>query len=293
MSPRWRWHIGVAMMVLSVALLLSILETMEQRLIFFPTKYPEGIWHPERFGLRVEDVDFTTADDIRLHGWWIEGESARAPVILFFHGNAGNLTDRIGLLRRLRRCGHHLFIFDYRGYGRSAGSPSEAGLYRDGIAAWRHLTRTRAIPPERIVLFGRSLGGAVAVEVALRGEAAGLILESTFTSIPDMARALYPFLPVGHLLRTRFETIAKIGAISMPLLVIHGTKDELVPFEFGRRLYEKAGSARKSFHAVVGAGHNDTDLVGGEAYLRTIDRFVRSVTEGVGDEEGREKRAGE
>jgi uncharacterized protein len=173
-----------------------------------------------------------------------------------------------------RRLGVSVQLFDYRGYGRSEGQPDEAGTYRDARAVYRHLVETRGVGPAALVVFGESLGAAVATQLALERPAAALILESPFTSIPDMARAAYPFLPpVGGLIRTRYDTVAKIPRLTLPLLVLHGDRDTIVPFAQGRRVFEAAGGPKR-FHAIAGAGHNDTYLVGGEPYWRTLAEFL-------------------
>jgi len=194
-------------------------------------------------------------------------------VLLFFHGNAGNLSHRAELLFELAtRVPARVFVVGYRGYGRSEGRPSEDGLYRDARGAWRHLTGEDGLPPDRIVIFGKSLGGAVAIDLATEVEPAGLIVESSFTSIPDMAGKHYPFVP-KFMVRTQMNSLAKITTISCPKLFIHSKADRVVPYALGRKLYEAAPEP-KSFHEVHGAGHNETWLVGGSAYFDAIAGFV-------------------
>jgi fermentation-respiration switch protein FrsA (DUF1100 family) len=167
-----------------------------------------------------------------------------------------------------------IMLFDYRGYGQSEGSPSEPGTYRDGRAAYEYLVGQRQLAPERLILFGESLGAAVSVQLALEVPVRALILESAFTSIPDMARAVYPFLPVQSLLRTRYDNLAKIGDVAVPLLILHGTRDGTVPFKQGKRLFE-AASEPKRFFAIPGAGHNDTFVAGGEDYWSVWKDFLK------------------
>jgi fermentation-respiration switch protein FrsA (DUF1100 family) len=180
-----------------------------------------------------------------------------------------------------RRLGVSVLLFDYRGYGRSKRSPDEEGTYRDARAAYRYATEVKSVPPGSIVLFGESLGAAVAAQLAVERPAGALILESAFTSIPDMARAAYPFLPpVGPLIRTRYETLAKVPRLTLPLLVLHGERDDIVPPEQGRRVFEAAGGPKR-FVTIPGTGHSDTYVAGGEAYWRALADFLESVRPGA------------
>ncbi len=226
-------------LVVCFAGMVLLMALFERSLIFFPTRYPEGFWDTEAVargsGCVIEDRYFVAEDGLRLHGWWCRRVAGEAddPVLLFFHGNAGNLSDRAGLAIELAtRTRAEVFIVGYRGYGRSEGRPDEDGLYLDAHAAWRHLTED-GVKPGRIVIFGKSLGGAVAVDLALRAPAAGLIVESSFSSIPDMARAHYPFVP-RFMIRTRMDSLAKVPSVSCPKLFIHSRVDEVVPYRLGR-----------------------------------------------------------
>jgi len=269
----------IALVVAGLATMILLMALFERSLIFFPTRYPDGWWDTEAVahgsGCDVEDRFFSAEDGVKLHGWWIRrvGSGDDDPVLLFFHGNAGNLSHRAELLFELAiRVPARVFVVGYRGYGRSEGRPSEDGLYRDARAAWRHLTGEGGLPPDRIVIFGKSLGGAVAIDLATEVDPGGLIVESSFTSIPDMAGKHYPFVP-KFMVRTRMNSLAKITTISCPKLFIHSKADRVVPYALGRKLYEAAPEP-KSFHEVFGAGHNETWLVGGEAYFDAIGVFV-------------------
>ncbi len=259
----------------------------EDSLIFFPTSYPDGDWDVEAVargsGCVIEDCFYESRDGVRLHSWWCRrvAPDPNEPVILFFHGNAGNLSHRADLMLELAtRVEATVMVVGYRGYGRSEGRPSEEGLYADARAAWHFVTVNRGVDPGRVVLFGKSLGGAVAVNLAAETDPAGLIVESSFTSIPDMAARHYPFVP-KFLIRTRMDSLAKIGGIGCPLLVIHSRADEVVPFALGRTLFEAAPEP-KTFFEVEGAGHNETWLVGGESYFGAIVQFIHSVHREVG-----------
>ncbi len=250
-------------------------------MIFFPDRYPVGEWDVDAAargtGATVEDHWFTASDGVRLHGWRCRPGSAGGPtssmVLLWFHGNAGNLAQRADqMLALAERLPAEVFIVDYRGYGRSEGRPSERGLYRDGRAAWRYLTGEEGVEPGRIVVLGVSLGGAVAVDLAAEVEPAGLVVQSSFTSVPDMAVHHYPFVP-RWLIRTRMDSEAKIGAVGCPILVAHSPADDVVPYELGRRLYD-AATGDRHFVEIPEAAHNETWLIGGAAYLNELRGFI-------------------
>ncbi len=226
----------------------------ENAFIFFPIRYPQGDWSPA--GLAYEDVFFQAANGPRLHGWYVPHDQPRA-VILYCHGNAGNITHRADVLRVLHnQVKVSVFIFDYRGYGRSEGKPSEAGLLADARAARAWLAKREGIGEKEIVLLGRSLGGAVAVDLAADQGARGLILESTFSSLPDLAAYHYRWLPVRYLLRTKFDSLSKIPRYRGPLLQSHGTADRIVPIRYGQRLFQ-AASEPKQFFTIAGGRHNE------------------------------------
>jgi uncharacterized protein len=259
--------------VLLGALLVAGLRWAEPHLIYFPTGPVTQT--PALAGLAYQDVAIPTADGETLRAWWIPAARPEAPVLLFFHGNAGSREGRVHNLAGLHRAGLAVLIFDYRGYGGSSGTPSEAGLLRDGEAACDWLRRAAGGRP--IVFFGRSLGGAVAARVALSRAPAGLILESTFTSAAEMARRVLPLPGIGRVIRSRYDVLGAVRRWQGPLLMIHGEADEVVPFAMGRRLFEAAASADKAFHAVPGGHHNDTYLLAGEAYWRWVAEFAARV----------------
>lgn len=260
-----------------------MLGALENQLIYYPTPYPLGNWDPP--GLDKEDVFFLAEDGVPLHGWYCECPPAvpsvtserPRPVLVYFHGNAGNLSDRSGAIQLFQRAlGVDVFILDYRGYGRSGGRPDEPGLYRDSRAGYLWLTKERGIDPDRLVLRGGSLGGAVALELGCAVPHRCLILESTFTSMVDVARELYPLLPVGLLMRSRFPSRERIRSYHRPVLIIHGTDDELVPIAHGRALYQAANEPKQLLE-IEGAGHNDTLLVGGVRCMDQTLAFLRQV----------------
>jgi uncharacterized protein len=247
------WRVVRALLVIFLVVILAAM-LFEDSLIFFPTPYPDGEWHP--VGLKFEDARFESADGTRLHGWYVPKKDARAAV-LFCHGNAGNITGRAYILEILHnRVGVSTLIFDYRGYGRSEGKPSEAGVLADARAARRWLANREKIAESDVVLMGESIGGAVAVDLAARDGARALVLESTFNNLPDVAAYHYPMLPVRWAMRTRLDSETKIGAYHGPLLQSHGNADTIVPLEFGQRLFAAANQP-KQFLLYPGHDHND------------------------------------
>jgi uncharacterized protein len=243
------------------------LGKLEKSLIYFPARYPAGNWQPP--GLVFEDAWFTADDGTRLHGWYIPHEHPRA-FVLYCHGNAGNLTDWADVMHILHdRLGAAVLIFDYRGYGRSEGKPSEAGVLADARAARAWLAARGGIAEDQIVLMGRSLGGAVAVDLAADG-ARGLVLESTFTSLPDVGKSAYPWLPLGSIARSQFNSLAKIPQYRGPLLQSHGTSDRLIPYAMGCQLFDAAGEPKR-FVPIPGGDHNDPQT---EEYYRALAAFL-------------------
>lgn len=251
---------------------LGWVYVFQERMVYFPAAVLDAT--PAEAGLSYEDVALTAADGTALHGWFVPADGAARGAVLFCHGNAGNIAGRLDTLGLLHGLGFHVLLFDYRGYGRSEGQPSERGTYRDAEAAWKHLVEARGVAPECVVVHGRSLGGGVAAWLAARRNPGALILESTFTSMREMGKRAYPFLP-GFLARIRYDTLDALDEVACPLLVAHGAGDELVPVEFGRRLYE-AYDGPKRFLPLRG-GHNDGYLVTGGAYVQAVDDFLREV----------------
>lgn len=245
-------------------------------MIFFPTKYPEGFWQPAQRGIAVEDCFFTTSDGVKLHGWYAPYEGAQH-TLLWCHGNAGNISHRLDQLKMLHeRVRVNIFILSYRGYGRSEGSPDEDGLYQDARAAYDYLVAEKQVNAKQLVLYGQSLGGAVVVDLAVARPCAGLIIESSFSSAKDVAKSLFSFLPVHYFIGVRFDSATKIKQVHVPVLIIHGTHDEVIPYELGRKLFDAANEP-KEFYSMPGATHNDPFLVGGEAYYSKIRQFIEQL----------------
>lgn len=243
---------GLALLIGYLIVVIAMLA-LENSLIFFPSVYPNGDW--EIAGSKIEDAWFAADDGTKLHGWYAHVDQPRA-VVLFAHGNAGNLSHRRELLENLRALNVAALMFDYRGYGRSEGAPSEAGVLQDARAARQWLAKRAGVSENDMVLMGESLGGGVMVDLAARDGARGLVLENTFTSLPDVAAYHYRWLPVKRLMRTRLDSLAKIKDYRGPLLQAHGDADRIIPYAIGRRLFEAANEP-KQFVTVPGGDHND------------------------------------
>jgi uncharacterized protein len=250
------------------------LYTFQSQLVFLPDR--RIVLTPADRGYAYEEVWIPVEDEERIHAWWIPGpDEEDAPAVLFLHGNAGNISHRLDTVRILHGLGLSVLLVDYRGYGRSDGKPGEAATYADADAAWRWLVEVRAIPPERLVLFGRSLGAAVAIELATRRPAAALIAESPFTSAPGLAAELYPIFPVRQLARIRYPNRERIARVGMPVLVIHARRDEIIPFRHGQAVFDAAAEPRRFLE--LRGGHNDGFLATGAAYPAGIGSFLEEV----------------
>jgi fermentation-respiration switch protein FrsA (DUF1100 family) len=253
-----------------------VLMILEEKFIYFPQKYPKGTYDQAQSIPNLRDCWIKTEDSVTIHAWFAPAESAKATFVVS-HGNAGNISHRSLLLRSLQRHGLNVLMYDYRGYGRSEGTPSEDGIYKDGLAAYDYAANLSEVKPGRVFLWGTSLGGAVAIDVATHRRAAGLILESTFTSAKDVARIVYPFLPVHLFMHTKLNSLEKIRTLAIPILLIHGAHDSIIPIGLGRKLFNAANEP-KDFYEIPNADHNDTFFMGGDDYFARIDHFVASNT---------------
>lgn len=238
-------------LVIALVLFILFVRYLEGSSIFYPTK--ELAMTPDNIDLKYEDVYFEAWDQVKIHGWFIRHENPRA-TILFFHGNAGNIGDRLALIQYFHNLQLNVFIIDYRGYGNSEGHPNEQGIYRDAQGAYDYLLTRDDVDTNKIISYGASLGGVVAIDVASKNDFAGLIVDSTFTSAADMAKIIYPFVPSG-LLMIKFDSANKINKIDAPKVFIHSSEDATVPFHLGQKLFELS-SEPKEFVRVKG-GHND------------------------------------
>jgi uncharacterized protein len=268
------FFLAAAVVLLAVT---GLLLAFQRQLIYFPQRQLDLL--PADLGLRSEEA-ILDAEGVRVHAWWLPADGARLTVLMC-HGNGGNISHRLDRAARIQQqLGASVLLFDYRGYGKSEGRTDEEGTYRDARAAYRFLVATKGVDPAALVLFGESLGAAVAVQLAIEQPARALVLESPFTSIPDMARAAYPFLPpAGPLLRTRYDTLSKVPRLRMPLLVLHGETDGIVPITQARRVFGAAPEPKR-FWAIPGADHNDTYLVGGAPYWQVWREFLSGAARG-------------
>jgi len=259
----------VLIVVIVYAGVVAILGIFQSRFIYFPSRPLDAT--PEDVNLPYEDVQFESEDGLRLSGWFIPAQQERG-TILFCHGNAGNISHRLDSIAIFHRLGMSTFIFDYRGYGKSEGKPTEKGTYRDAKAAWQFLVEKKQIAPEKIVIFGRSLGGAIGAWLARKHRPGALIMESTFTSIRDIASDVYPYLPVRHLTRFDYDAARYVSAVSCPVMIAHSRNDDLIPFAHGERLFKAAGEP-KAFLEMTGS-HNDGFIATGAAYVDGLDAFL-------------------
>ncbi len=245
---------------------------MQSRLVFFPDSEDAG--NPGDVNLPFEDIVFAGANGRSLHGWFIPAADARY-TLLYCHGNAGNITHRLESIQQLNRLGLSILIFDYGGYGRSSGRPTEQSVCADAAGAWNYLTDHQNLSSKDIILFGRSLGAAVAINLATEVEPIGIIVESAFTSLPELGARIYPWLPIKFLARYRFNNMDKIRDIRVPKLFVHSLEDEVVPYGMGKRLYNRAGRP-KTFVRIRGS-HNEGFLEPGSNYEKDIREFIDSL----------------
>ena len=263
---------SLVLIILALCLgVMSLLYVFQEKMIFFPGK--RIVDTPGSIGLHYEDVYLVTEDDVRVHGWYVPHVDEKATV-LFFHGNAGNISHRLDSISIFHDLGLSVFIIDYRGYGRSEGRPSEKGTYRDAMAAWNYLVDERRLRPDEIILFGRSLGGGGAAGLAARVSPAAVILESTFTSIKELGKHYYPYLPVSWIARVRYPVDEDISSFNCPVLVIHSEQDDVVPFRHGQRLFATAREP-KMFLPISG-DHNTGFLLSGDVYVEGMKRFIKT-----------------
>ena len=262
-----------ALLLLPLVAFLAFMFVKQADMVFFPLKEIRDA--PSNWGINYENVNFDTLDkSAKLHGWFIPKKRA-AKTLLFFHGNAGNISQRIESIKIFHDAGVNVLIIDYRGYGMSTGKPSEDGLYDDARSAWQYLTQTKGISASDIVIFGRSLGGVVATQLASEVTAAGLIVESSFSSARDVAHQLMPFLSRLVYLRYSFDAETAIHNVKSPLLVLHSPADDIIPFKLGRKVYE-AGNNPKTFYELSG-DHNSGFMDSQPGYQQALEKFLSSL----------------
>ena len=279
MTKLVKWRTFLGRFAIGYVIVCGLLYFQQQRLMFHPTR---SLNHtPSLYQLKYEEIWIPVVNAAgkteRLHGWWIAGKKANATVILYFHHNAMNIGSNVSQALQFHQMGYAVVLFDYRGFGQSSGDfPTETQVYEDGQAAWSYLTQTRGVLPSNIIIYGHSIGGAIAIEVASKHpEAVALIVQSSFTSVRDMTKrfGVYWLLPIELLLRQRFESLNKIKAIKMPVMIIQGTEDFQIPVEMGAKLYAAAPEP-KQLITIAGGGH-DNHMA--EIHLQKVQTFIDSV----------------
>lgn len=269
----WWWIIVGLILVGAIQLWVM---WAQKRLSFWPNTERDDLAGAEALGF--SEISIPTTDGEELVAWWRSPDDGRA-TILFFGGNAGTIADRRVFLELLAGSGYGVLGVNYRGYAGSSGSPSEKGIYTDGFSAFDFLCRELSVAPTSVIAYGQSIGGTVATQVALKHQIAGLVLESSFTSAKAMARRVIPYLPLWYLMTYRFDNLGRIGKINCPKLIVHGQKDETVPYKQGQLLFARAKEPKR-FYAIEGAMHNDVLEAGGREYLDYLQEFIDSCLGG-------------
>jgi fermentation-respiration switch protein FrsA (DUF1100 family) len=256
---------------IAYAAILLFVFLFQPRLVYFPQVERELTTTPRATGLDYEDVSLHPADGIKLHGWWVPAGEPRGTVLMM-HGNAGNISHRLGYLAMFNRLGYSVLLFDYRGYGKSGGNPDEEGTYRDAEAAWQHLTEARKLAARDIVIVGESLGGGIATWLAVKYPPRAVVLASTFTSVPDLGAQIYPWLPVRLLARVRYDNLGRVGNIDAPIMIAHSRDDDIIPFSHGEGLFAAAHEPKQML--VLAGGHNEGFLFTREAWVAAVGAFL-------------------
>jgi len=266
---------GAFSLVIVVLVLLLIVRLLENRLTFYPQR--DYDCRPEDFGLSYEEITLRPSGDATIYGWYFKPRAEEGCVLVIFHGNAGNISHRLQWLAPFIWRGLGAVLFDYRGYGHSTGSPSEKAFQQDALALWDFLVDKKGLAPENIVSFGRSLGGAPAAFLASERRVGCLILEGAFTHGRDMARKIFGFLPVHLVMKNHWDVVSRLAKVESPVMILHGTMDEIVPFSLGEKLAEGCSGKEVLWWPVQGGGHLDLHIILGETYYERIAEFVRTA----------------
>jgi len=264
------WPYILSLIVIFIVLSVVFYTKIENFYVFFPQTDLEIT--PDDLHLNYRDVYLNSLDGEKLHGWFFPTDASH-PVIMISHGNACNISHMLDYANILTKKNLQVFLFDYRGYGRSTGAPSEKGVYMDAQAAYDYLVNKERIVADNIILFGQSLGAATAIDVAIKNHIRSIIIEGAFTSTKDMSKTMFPMNIVSFILPSNYNNLKKIAQITVPKLIIHGEDDEIVPFSMGKRLFE-ASMDPKYFYAIKAAAHNDTFIVGGKKYFEDLAYFA-------------------
>ena len=260
---------NIILILICILAIFWWLRLFEYHNVYHPMKRIE--LRPEEFGFIYEDITFHSSDNIKLSGWFFNSEKPKAS-LLFCHGNAGNISHRLEIVKILRRLSINIFLFDYRGYGLSEGSPSEEGTYLDAVSAFDYLKSRNGSTNLPIITYGESLGGAVGAELALRRDVAALIIEGSFTSVPDLGKELFPFLPIHLAGKIQYDSLSKIGKIKCPVLIIHSKDDEIISISHGEKLYD---AARPPKDIVIRRGsHSEGMFANPQVYTDKIADFL-------------------
>ena len=269
----WIFVIAVGVYII-FAVYLFIFQS---RYVYYPKLVlPILAADPSHIGLPFENISFETSDGLKLSGWFIPKENSRG-VLLFCHGNAGNIGHRLESIQLFNRLGLEIFIFDYRGYGESEGKPTEKGTYQDAEAAWRYIVKVRQVDPDNVLVFGRSLGGGIASWIASKYTPGALILESTFTSLTDIAAARYWFIPIKFLMRLKYDTAEHLRKANCPTLIVHSHDDEEIPFIHGQRLFKIASEPKKLLE--IAGTHNEGFITSGALYEDGLNNFIHQYVD--------------
>lgn len=260
---------SVLVVIVVMLLLIFYVRYLEFTSLYYPTRAVDET--PQKIGLDYRDIIFETSDHKKINGWFISGVK-HSPVIYFLHGNGGNIADRLVKITFFHELGYSVFIIDYRGYGRSSGRPGEKGLYLDVLSGYEYLLSEMKVPASSIIVYGESLGGALAINLAQQKAVKALIIESSFTSVADMSRIIYPYLP-AFLISSKFDSFSKVSRITVPKLFIHSTEDEIVPYALGKKLFEQASFPKEFFRAK--GGHNDCFFTQPEEIRRVVAEFLK------------------
>jgi len=274
-----RTMIDLLLILLAIIFFVVWLSWNEPRMLYHPSREFEQT--PDKLGLHYENINLTTFDGVNINGWFVPGENLAEDAqvtrltVLFFHGNAGNISHRLEKIGIFRDLGVDTFIIDYRGYGRSEGQPNEQGTYHDAQTAYEYLTQQRKLAPRSIVTYGESLGCAIAADLASKVEVRGLVLEEGFTSTADVGQGMFPFLPVRRLVRNKYDTISKLPGIHIPLLILHSREDTLINFSHAQRLFAAANDPKQLVE--LHGGHNDAFEVSALTYRAALSKFFATL----------------
>lgn len=263
----------IALLLAAGALLAFVsVRLLERKLIFFPPRYPAGFPPAHTYENDVAEVWLKTVDGVKINAFYHEQPESKQ-VILWLHGNAENIGYGLNHLRTLAKLGVNILAVDYRGYGKSEGKPNESGVYHDADAAYDYLVKERHFRPDDIIVYGHSLGGAVGVNLASRRPCGGLIVASSFTNARAMTREIFALPLVGHLVKSKFDSEKRIRNVHVPILIVHGTRDDVVPFAMGQKLFDAAPEPKR-FYRMEGGGHNDLVETGGEGFVASLKQFI-------------------